>query len=312
MRNLLLAVAALGVGGYFGAKLYVQNKAEQDLDALLTQARPFVDVKYERVVATIKGELRAEDVTIQLPQFDDPVVIDSVGVLTPGFLFLLGFDRQELELPEYLGVEVTGLRARPDADFLRTLDELHEAQAAALELTPADHCAGTYGLTTAALQRLGYRELVVDFNASFRSVDGRLVMDFGAEVENMYAFDVELTLEGVADPTAMARGARPLLVGARLDYFDRSLNGRIAKHCAALQVAHEDVIAAQLREIQNIARQQGVELDAPLMEPYTDFLLGKQRFTLTAAPPKPVDLTRVSLYKPSDVPNLLNLMAESG
>ena len=312
MRNLLLGLAVLGAGGAFGAKLYVQHKAEQDLDALLEQARPFVDVEYERVVATIRGELRAEDVTVRLPQFDDPVVIDSVGVLTPGFLFLLGFDRRELALPEFLGLEVTGLRARPDADFMQTFDELHEAQIANLELTPADHCAGTYGLTPAALKRLGYGEIVVDFNASFRTVDGRLVMELGADVENMYAFDVELTLDGVTNPAAMARGTRPLLVGARLDYFDRSLNGRIAKHCAAEQVAHDDVIAAQLREIENIARQQGVELDAPLMEPYTDFLLGKERFTLTAAPPKPVDLTRVSLYKPSDVPNLLNLMAESG
>lgn len=312
MRNLLLAVAVLGVGGYFGAKLYVQHKAERDLDALLTQARPFVDITYGGVVATIRGELRAENVTIHLPQFDDPIAIDSVGVLTPGFLFLLGFDRQELTFPEFLGVEVRGLRTSADADFMRTLDELHAAQAAELELTPADRCAATYGLTPAAMKRLGYHEIVADFNASFRTAGDRLVMQIGADVEDMYAFDAELTLEGVADPTAMARGARPLLVGARLDYFDRSLNGRIAKHCADEQVAHEDVIAAQIREIQNIARQQGVELDAPLIEPYTDFLLGKQRFTLTAAPPKPVDLTRVSLYKPSDVPNLLNLMAESG
>lgn len=312
MRNLLLTMVVVGVGGYFGAKLYVQYKAERDLDALLTEARPFVDIEYEGVVATIHGELRAENVTIRLPQFDDPVVMDSVGVLTPGFLFLLGFDRQEVELPEFLGLQVAGLRAPADADFLRTLDELHEAQTATLELTPADRCAGTYGLTPAALQRLGYHEIVVDFNASFRNADGRLVMELGADVENMYAFDVELTLEGVTDPAAMSRGARPLLVGARLDYFDRSLNSRIAKHCAAEQVAREDVIAAQLRQVQHIARRQGVELDAPLIEPYTDFLLGKQRFTLTAAPPKPVDLTRVSLYKPSDVPNLLNLMAESG
>jgi hypothetical protein len=77
-------------------------------------------------------------------------------------------------------------------------------------------------------------------------------------------------------------------------------------------VTREDVIAAQLREIHAFAREAGMELDALLIEPYTDFLLGKERFTLTSAPPKPVDLTRVSLYKPSDVPNLLNLMAEAG
>jgi hypothetical protein len=84
------------------------------------------------------------------------------------------------------------------------------------------------------------------------------------------------------------------------------------KYCADQQVAPEDVIAAQLREIQTVSLQSGIELDAMLTEPYEEFLRGKRRFTLTAAPHRPVDLTTVGLYKPSDVPNLLNLMAEAG
>jgi hypothetical protein len=312
MRNLLLAVAVVGVGGYFGAKLYVQHKAAEDLDALLDQARPFVDIRYGQVVATIDGELRAEDVTIKMPKFADELRIDSVGVLTPGFLFLLGFDRSELEFPEYLGIELTGLHASADADFMSTFDALYEQQVAGMELTAADRCASTYGMTPAALRRLGYYEVVADFNASFRAVEGRLVVQFGAAIEDMYEFDAEVTLDGVTDPAAMARGVLPLLVGGRLDYFDRSLNERIVKHCSDEQVTREDVIAAQVREIQAIALENGMELDAMLIEPYTDFLLGKQRFTLVAAPHKPVDLTRVSLYKPSDVPNLLNLTAEAG
>jgi hypothetical protein len=312
MRNLLVAVAVLGVGGFFGTKFYIQHKVGRDLDAVLDQARPFVDIKYGNVVATIGGELRVEDVIVNMPQFDDELTIDSVGVLTPGFLFLLGFDKSELEFPEYLGVELTGLRASADADFMRAFDELYESQTAAIELTAADRCASTYGMTPAALKRLGYHEVVMDFNVSFRTAAGRLVMEVGADIEDMYEFDVEATFEGLADPTAMARGARPLLVGGRIDYVDQSLNERILKHCAEQQVTRDDVIAAQVREIQTVARQSGVELDAMLLEPYTDFLHGKQRFTLTSAPPRPVDLTRVSLYKPSDVPNLLNLSAEAG
>jgi hypothetical protein len=311
MRNLLVAAVVVGVGGFFGAKLYVQNKAAGDLDALLAQARPFVAIEYEQVVATIRGELRIENVTIRLPQFDDALTADSVGVLTPGFPFLLGFDRQELEFPEYLGLALTGLRVNTDADFMRTLDELHETQVAAIELTPADHCAATYGMTPAALKRLGFNEVVMDLHASVRTVATHFVVELGAQIEEMYELDVELTLEG-PDPTAMVRGERPLLVAARLDYVDRSLNDRIVRHCAEQQVTREDVIAAQVREIQALARDNGMELDAPLLEPYMDFLQGKQRFTLISAPPRPIDLTRVSLYKPSDVPNLLNLTAEAG
>ena len=311
MRNLIVAAAVIGVGGYFGAKFYVQYKAAQDLDAVLAQMKPVVDVEYDAVVATMAGELRVEGVTLHVPQFNDAVTIESVGVQTPGFLFLLGFDKSKLEFPERLGVAFEGIRVSADSDFLRKLDDMRTARSAT-ELTPAEQCASTSGFTPAMLKRLGYYELVSDLTMSFRRDADRLIVAFGADVEDMYDVDVELTLEGISDPTSMARGARPLFVGGRLDYVDQSLNERIMKHCAERQVTPEDVLAVQLREANELAREAGMELDALIIQPYTDFLLGKQRFTLTSQPPRPVDLTRLSLYKRSDVPNLLNLTAEAG
>jgi hypothetical protein len=312
MRNLLVAVVVVGLGGFFGAKFYVQYKTARDLDAVLAQARPTVDIEYENVVATLSGELRVEGVTIHMQQFDDVVTIESVGLQTPGFPFLLGFDERKLEMPERLGVALTGVRMSADSDFMRQLDDAPATTARAAELTLADRCATSYGFTPAVLRQLGYHELVVDLTMSFRREGAQLVVGFGADVEDMYDVDVELTLDGIADPTALARGARPLLVAGRIDYVDQSLNGRIMKYCTELEVMPEDVIAAQLREAHMLARENGMELDALIIQPYTDFLLGKQRFTLIAQPPKPIDLTQLSLYKPSDVPNLLNLTAEAG
>jgi len=258
----------------------------------------------------LSGELRVENVTIRMPQFDDAVTIESVGLQTPGFLFLLGFDEGKLEMPERLGVALTGVRVRADSDFMRELGAVAAARGA--ELTPADRCAASYGFTPATLQQLGYHELVVDFDLSFRREAAQVVVNFGADVEEMYDVDVEVTLAGISDPTELARGARPLLVAGRIDYVDQSLNGRIMKYCTELEVTPEDVIAAQLRDAHTLARENGMELDELIIQPYTDFLLGKQRFTLIAQPPKPVDLTQLRLYKPSDVPNLLNLTAEAG
>jgi hypothetical protein len=312
MRNLVVAAAVIGVGGFFGAKYYVQYKTAKDLDGLLAQAQPFVDIEYDEVVATLDGELRVEDVTVRMPQFDDSFTIDSVGLQTPGFLFLLGFDRRKLEIPERLGVAFTGLRMSADADFMRAVEDLSKADVETVALTEADKCARSAGFTPGTLRRLGYQQIVADMNVSYRRDGSKLVVSLGTDVENMYDLDVEFTLEGIQDPTAMVRGAKPLFVGGRIDYVDQSLNGRIMKYCAEQQVTPEDVLAVQLREVHELARQSGMELDALIIQPYTDFLLGKQRFTLIAQPPKPIDLTRLSLYKPSDVPNLLNLTAEAG
>ncbi len=313
MRNLIVAAVVLGVGGYFGAKFYVQYKTAKDLDAMLAQVRPFVDIEYDDVVATMDGELRVEDVTVRMPQFADSFTVGSVGLQTPGFLFLLGFDRRALDVPERLGIVLRGIRVGTDADFLRAVEDLHAAQVKpAVDLTEADKCASSAGFTPGALRRLGYHQVVADLRMSYRRDGSKLVMSIGTNIENMYDVDVEFALDGVQDPTAMARGAKPLFAGGRMDYVDRSLNDRIMKYCAEKQVTAEDVIAVQLRDAHDLARQAGMELDALIIQPYTDFLLGKQRFSLIAQPPKPVDLTRLSLYKPSDVPNLLNLTAEAG
>ncbi len=222
MRNLLVAAAVLGAGGFFGAKYYVQYKTAKDLDAMLVQVRPFVDIQYGEVVATMHGELRVEDVTVRMPQFDDSFTIDSVGLQTPGFLYLVGFDRRKLEIPERLGVAFGGIRMSTDADFMRAVEQLKTPRVEAVALTEADKCASSAGFTPGTLRRLGYHELVADLNLSYRRDGTQLVMSLGTDVENMYDVDVEFTLEGIQDPTAMARGAKPLFVGGRVDYDDQS------------------------------------------------------------------------------------------
>jgi hypothetical protein len=311
MRNLVVLVV-LAVAGYFGVKFYIQYKVAKDLDAVLTQARPFVDVSYENVVATMKGELRVKDVTVRLAEFDDELTIESVNVLTPGFFFLMGFDNRarDFEFPKKLGFELIGLRAAVDADFMQEVEELNESRITR-ELTAADRCASTYNMTPAALKRLGYYEMNMDFRTLFRREGNQLAMDIAAHVEDMYDLDVTLTLGGIGDPTELARGTKPLLVNARLDYVDRSLNSRVLAYCAEQNISAEEVIAAQIIEIETLARSNGMELDAMLIDPYTEFLRGKQRITVISRPNRPVDLTRISLYKPSDVPNLLNLTAEA-
>ena len=95
------------------------------------------------------------------------------------------------------------------------------------------------------------------------------------------------------------------------------LRSLIASRLDGLEPIDRDLLqsAAVLGQVfaaDALAAVSGMELDALIIHPYTDFSLGKQRFTLIAEPPKPIDLTRLSLYKPSDVPNLLNLTAETG
>lgn len=312
MRLLILAVIVIA-GGYFGSKLYIQWKVGNDVDAVLEQIRPFADVTYRGVTASMKGELSIDDVTVQFASFKDPLRIDAVTLETPGFLYLLGFDRRELEMPERFGVALNGLRASLGADYLQTLYEL----GARAQGQPPDDvlpaiCTSSSGGSPSSLRMLGYHDLVMDLRMAFRHDADRLDLELSSHAEDMYEIDLTMKLAGLTDPTALARGTRPVLVEARMDYVDRSLNDRVLAHCKDVHSLDPELVAAaQIEELKTVARGAGMELDGLILDPYSDFLLGKDRFTVTAKPLRPVDLTQLTLYKPSDVPNLLNLMAEA-
>lgn len=311
MRLLVFAVVVIA-GGYFGSKLYVQWKVAKDLDAMLEQVRPFADVSYDSVTASMNGELSVQHVTVRLASFNDPLSADAVTLETPGFLYLLGFDRRELAMPERFGVALTGLRASLNADFLQAAYELGQPEIEPVGGALPAICTSASGASPAALRTLGYHDLVVDLRVAFRHDADRLEVELSTHTEAMYDLDISMKLAGLSDPTALARGTRPVLVEGRMDYVDRSLNDRVLKHCADVHsLAPELVVAAQIDELKTLARGAGMELDGLILTPYTDFLLGKDRFTVTAKPLRPVDLTQLTLYKPSDVPNLLNLMAEA-
>jgi hypothetical protein len=152
----------------------------------------------------------------------------------------------------------------------------------------------------------------MDLRFAFRRADQDLELEFALHTNDMYDVDFTAKLADLADPSALVSGTRPKLIEARMDYVDRSFHSRLMKHCTEVHgVSVDEMIAAQLAELQTVARDNGMELDSMILEPYTEFISGKQRFTITAQPPRPIDLTQLGLYKPSDVPNLLNLMAEA-
>jgi hypothetical protein len=316
MAKLLLALVVVAVGGYFGAKLYLDHKVTKSLDEMIVAVRPVAEMSYGEATATMSGEIRVEDVTLRFPGFGDTVHIDRVSLVTPGvgFLWKLGGNEPSLELPDRLGIDVDGLRMSVDADFVRELSRVQQAQFVEVEqVSAADICVGNYGFTPETLHELGYSELVAHLYMGFEQESDELVINVATNVEDMYDFDLALTLGGMRNPTALVRGGyRPVLIGGSLDYIDRSLKSRVMKLCTEqYDLSEGEVIEAQLAALKTLASDSGLELDALILEPYTDFLLTKQSFSLTSEPFQPLDLAELGLYKPSDVPNLLNLVAEA-
>lgn len=321
MRNLLIWACLLGVIGYFGSKFYLHDKVSRNLDTVLAAAQPYVDVEYEDVSSTLSGTLSIDGITAQVAGFSDPVRIESVSIVTPGYFHLLGLagiggDKPgDFEIPEALGIAFDGISVAVDADFMNVIEEARKAQYGSRDAAdPAAQCVGKNGFSADTLKRLGYDSLVVDAAVGYRKESGRLVFDFSTDIEDMYDMAVALTFDGMPTPQSVMTGSfQPRLVKGRMEYVDRSLEERVMKLCTETEgLPAETVIAARVDAFQAVASTNEIEFDEYVIDPYLEFLNGgKQRFVITAQPLEPVNLTQLGLYKPSDVPALLNLTAEA-
>lgn len=317
MKRLIVFVLLIGSCGYFGAKFYLHYRVSSGLDDALLMAAPFADIQYDGVSSTMSGELSINGIMVNMSEFRDPLYIDKLSIITPGFFFLLdlvelGQPGEDFEVPDTFGFAVDGVRASASADYVRKIFDLSQEQIEAADAEEvAAVCTGKYGFTPKTLQQLGYRDLVMSMRIAYRQDDRNLIVEVSAGVEDMYDIDMTVKLADRLTPESLMRGNyRPRMTEGRLEYRDLSLNERTAKLCARQGLSESEILLAQLDAFTASGLENGLEFDDYVIGPYKEFLAGKSTFVLTAKPNQPISLTQIDLYKPSDVPALLNLSGE--
>ena len=317
MKNLIVLALVTGVFGYFGAKFYLHHSVSSGLDDALLMASPFADIQYTGVSSTMSGELSIDGIKVRMSGFDDPLYIDKLSIITPGFFYLLklndlGQSGPDFEIPDTFGFSADGMRASTSADYVRKIYDLGMEQTNASDLEDvAAVCAGKYGFSPETLRELGYNNLIVSMRIAYRQDDKNLFVDVNADVEDMYGIDMTVKLADRLTPETLMRGNyRPRLSEGRLEYVDYSLNSRTAKLCAQAGLSDSEIQMAQLDAFSASGLENGIEFDEYVVEPFKEFLNGKSTFIITAKPNEPINLSQIDLYKPSDVPALLNLTGE--
>jgi len=319
MKNLVVTVILVGVLGYFGAKFYLHHEVSSNLDMALDMARPFADIQYDGVSSTMTGELSINGVNARFGRFKDRLEIDKVSIITPGFWYLLNLSDMGKnmsgsapQIPESFGFAIQGMRADVSDDFMKAISKA--ARDAAPDIDENDtgaECVGKYGFSMATLRNLGYDDLVISMSMAYEQTGGNLLFKMWADVEEMYGVKIDMTLAGTMTPQALATGAyKPRMIDGRVEYEDYSLIERTRSLCRRQGLSDEEIIAAEMDAFQAAGVEGGIAFDEYVLEPYQKFLSGGSRFILTAKPNEPVSLSQIDLYKPTDVPALLNLSAE--
>lgn len=319
MKNLIIWVLLVVGIAYGGAKFYLHHKVETGLDSAISMMSPFARLSYDGVSSTMTGKLTVNGLRVSIKGFKDEIYVDHFGIDTPNFLTLLelgdiaaGKGIAGSEFPSYIGFIVDGMRLAVSSDYYQEIYDLGIAKVG----TPSDidepgvKCVGKYGHSPAALANLGYNEQLVSFAMYLRMNGPRELMNMTASVDDMWDVELDLTLAqgGQSAMTGNAMGRRKMSE-MKFVLTDRSLNERVSKYCERLGLSPDETLKARVDALQFVAKNNGVEFDEYIIEPYKEFLTGKSTFVVTAEPTNPVNLTQLGLYKPSDVPALLNLSA---
>lgn len=318
MKNVIIWVIVLAGFGYGGAKLYLHHKVNSAMESAVLMLSPYADVQYGGVSSTLSGELTIDDVRANVNGFSDEIHIERLGINTPSFLALLdlgdfatGPQPFRDGMPDYFGFLVEGVHVPASADFYQKLYDLRlELLAAEDADEPAVECTGKYGFSPRALAGLGYREQIVSASATIRQDSSGYSLEINSIVEDMMDVTMNISLAGdIASGMSQGSSYRPKLSKLEVVLTDLSINERVREYCARLGVSPEDTLQAQLDAFNFVGEANGIEFDEYMVDPYLEFLAGKSKLVVTAQPREPISLTQIELYKPSDVPALLNLSA---
>jgi hypothetical protein len=320
VKNAIIFVILVAAAAYGGTKWHMHNKVGNSVDIAILMMSPFAEVTYEGVSSTLSGELTVDGVRVRLDGFNDELLIDRIGIDTPSFLSLLKLtDITENplaavgDMPRYFGFIAEGIHLPANADYYHEFYNLGlEEMGVEDGHDPGAECVGKYGFSPRALAGLGYSEQVVSASLIFRQDGSRFVVDIDSSADDMWDAGIEMTLAGDMI-TEFSKGsrARPRMANLRVEYNDHSLRDRVRRYCSSLGLSDEEIFAAQMDAFHYMGEMNGIEFDEYMIEPFEDFLRGKSTLVITAKPSEPVSLSQIKLYKPSDVPALLDLTAQA-
>ena len=315
MKNFFIWAILVGAIGYGGAKFYLHSEVSDAMDMAVLMMSPYANVEYDGVGSTLSGELTVDGVRIRIDGYTDDLTIDRIGIDTPSFLSLISLSNLSSKgpdaMPEQIGFLVEGMRIPANADYY---DDFYKfslvAQDAENPDSAAVECTGRYGFSPAALSALGYEDQVMSMYMSIRDEESRFSFDMQISMDDMWDMDASVALAGnmVAE---MMKGAatQPRLSSMHAEFTDRSLNGRVQKYCEQRGLTAAETMRAQIESFEFVGKIYGIEFDQYMIDPYKEFLMGKSTLIITAQPSNPVAFSQIDLYKPSDVPALLNLAA---
>jgi hypothetical protein len=318
LKNVLITFIVVGLAGYGALKLYVFYKAKDNFQQMLYCAgmpRMPADAPksnifdYDHISASIFGPIGIKGLKIRIPPLEEEISFGEV-ILTYDY----DGDLKNCPTPKHINFTINDLRM--NVSLLDKIEKQKEEMRRRGKLVdqPVPELVSRLGYASLYtqsmdLRALGYDQFNMDisFDLVFNPDDKEATFNVHEKVKDLGDFRFMFTVAGMAkNINSAVLGVK--LKEAKLEYHDDSYVSRLFKMFADMNKVdvntyRKDIVAGLDADFSN----KKIKLGQDSIKNLKAFLENPKQLIVTMYPYEPVGIESIKLYKPGDVPMLLNL-----
>jgi len=319
LKNLLITLVVVGLAGYGALKLYVfyqaKNKFQQILYCMGIPRQPINApprsrlFDYDHITASIFGPIGIKGLKFRIPSMDEEIDVGEVQ-----FTYDYDGDLKTCPTPRHVNLSIQDLQM--NVSLLQKYNDMIAKRREQLGLgdQPVPELVSRLGFTnlyeeSTDFSGLGYNRLNLDMSLdlAYDKKNKSATTTFHEKIKQLGDFTFAITVANLAKNIDSAvLGVK--IKEAKLVYHDQSYISRLFKMFA--EQNKMDVAAYRKQVIDNLATDfnaKQIKLGKDSVSNLKDFLRNPKQLIVTMYPYEPVGIQSVKLYKPGDVPMLLNL-----
>lgn len=318
LKNVFVTLIVVGLAGYGALKLYVFYKAKDNFQQILYCAgmprmpadaprSNFFD--YDHISASVFGPIGIKGLKFRIPPLEEEISFGEV-ILTYDY----DGDLKNCPTPKHINLTINDLHmnvsliekiAKKNAELRRRGRLVGNSVP---ELVSRLGYTELYNQST-NLRELGYDQLDmnISFDLAFNPDDQEATFNLNQNVKGMGDFKFRMTVTGMAKNfNSAVLGVK--LKEAKIEYVDETYVSHLFKLFADMnkldvKTYRKNIVAGLDADF---ASKQ-IKLGQDSVKNLKAFLENPKQLIVTMYPYEPVGLDSIKLYKPGDVPLLLNL-----
>lgn len=315
LKYILLGIVLAPLLLYGIVKLYLNYQLNDFMDTLAKRGRPFVSIKHGAVSTSLSGEASVHDVNIYISNTDDVVRIDQVTYNTPNIWYLLR-DLGRVDnnkTPMSLHLNLKGLRMDLYGNLTDKMEDT--INSLNLDLTGVNKlCGGRLFMGPREYRDMGYEEIIIDGDIGYDvdDITEEIAINMDLSFRDMGSYHLATVVSGFnGSPFAASvpHPHKPKVGAFKISYTDKSYAKRFVKYCSGLsKMSEAEFIAAEAAQSPAyFANLVGFVPGPGIRAAYKDLLSNPGKIEVTLEWPEAVEPENLHLYKPKDIPRLLNL-----